>query len=224
MLQRPGGDPRARNSSASHAGDPGARTLSPLSSDGALAIRQRIRAPLRFATPPRRTSQQDTPLRSDATANRRVAVKSSTRGSPQTSPITQESAAHLIPSSIAHSASRASRASTWMRFDVGRPGGWIRPDSRIAMRSCTQSTGFCVSTCASRKPAQPPSLGCSAKSSDRVGPGGAGTRQRSPNPLGRRNSAGSERGETTPPATRDRPLATRLTTLMFYFCSLFRDS
>jgi hypothetical protein len=80
--------------------------------DGALAIRQRIRAPLRFAVPPSRTSQHDTPLRSDATARRRVAVKSSTLGSPHNSPITAESAAHLTPSSIAHSASRASRAST----------------------------------------------------------------------------------------------------------------
>ena len=81
-------------------------------SDGVLAIRQRIRAPLRFAVPPSRTSQQGVPLRSDATASRRVAVKSSARGSPQISPITAERQAHLTPSSIAHSASRASRAST----------------------------------------------------------------------------------------------------------------
>ncbi len=62
-----------------------------------------------------------TRLRSDATASRRVAVKSSARGSPQISPITAESAAHLTPSSIAHSASRASRASTWMRSCDGKP-------------------------------------------------------------------------------------------------------
>jgi hypothetical protein len=38
--------------------------------------------------------------------------------------------------------------------------------------------------------------------------------------LGRRSdSAGSERAETAPPATRDKPLATRLTTLLFHFCS-----
>ena len=91
---------------------PGARMSSGFTSDGALAIRQRIRAPLRFVLPPSRTSQQGTPLRSDATASLRVAVKSSTRGSPQISPITQESALHLTPSSIAHSASLASRAST----------------------------------------------------------------------------------------------------------------
>lgn len=81
-------------------------------SDGALAIRHRMRAPLKFAAPPSRTSQHGVPLRSDATASRRVAVKSSTLGSPQISPITAESAAHLTPSSIAHSASRASRVST----------------------------------------------------------------------------------------------------------------
>jgi hypothetical protein len=43
-------------------------------------------------------------------------VKSRLLGSAQISPITQERPAHLTPSSIAHSASRASRASTWMRF------------------------------------------------------------------------------------------------------------
>lgn len=81
-------------------------------SDGVLAIRQRVRAPLKLAEPPSRTSQQGTRERSDATANRRVAVKSSARGSPQISPITAERAEHLSPSSIAQSASRASRAST----------------------------------------------------------------------------------------------------------------
>lgn len=90
---------------------------------GTLAIRQRIRAPLKLAVPPSRTSQHGVPLRSDATASRRVAVKSSARGSPHNSPITADSAAHLTPSSIAHSASLASRAATWMRFCEGNPGG-----------------------------------------------------------------------------------------------------
>jgi hypothetical protein len=81
-------------------------------SDAALAIRQRIRAPLRFALAPRRTSQQGVPLRSAATASRRVATKSSALGSPHNSPMTAERQEHLTPSSIAHSASRASRAST----------------------------------------------------------------------------------------------------------------
>ena len=103
--------PRARNSSASHAGVPGARGSSALNNDGALTIRQRILAPLKFAVPPSRTSQMGVPLFSDATASRRVAVKSSALGSSHNSPITAESAAHLTPSSIAHSASRASRAS-----------------------------------------------------------------------------------------------------------------
>ena len=116
MLQRPGGEVRERNSSASHAGIPGARVSNGWMSDGADPMRQRIRAPLRFADPPSRTSQHGVPLRSDATASRRVAVKSSARGSPHNSPITAESAQHLTPSSIAHSASLASRASTWMRF------------------------------------------------------------------------------------------------------------
>lgn len=75
-------------------------------------MRQRIRAPLRFASPPSRMRKADTPERSEATARRRDAVKSSARGFPQISPMTAHRAAHLSPSSIAHSASRASRAST----------------------------------------------------------------------------------------------------------------
>ena len=91
-VHRPGGIPRARNSSASHAGAPGACGSRSLASDGALAIRQRMRAPLRLAWPPSRIKKAATPDRSEATASRRVAVKSSARGSPQISPITAESA------------------------------------------------------------------------------------------------------------------------------------
>ncbi len=216
MLHRPGGMPRARNSSASHAGVPGARGSRSLTSDGALAIRQRIRAPLKLAWPPSRIKKAATPDRSEATASRRVAVKSSARGSPQISPMTAESALHLKPSSIAHSASFESHVSTWMRFCEGSPGGCTRPLSRIAMRSCTHSSGFSVSICASRNPAQPPSRGCAAKSSERVGPGGAGRRQRSPSPLGSWRISGVR---LPPPPTGLRPATTRLTTLMFFFCS-----
>ena len=123
MLHRPGGQPRARNSSASHAGLPGARGSNGWMSDGTLATRQRIRVPLRLARPPSRTSQAGTPDRSAATASRRVAVKSRLAGSPHSSPITADSAPHLKPSSIAHNAERASRAVTWMRSADGRPGG-----------------------------------------------------------------------------------------------------
>jgi len=190
-----------------------------------LAIRHRMRAPLKFGVPSRRISQQGVPLRSDATASRRVAVKSSTFGSPHSSPITAESAEHLTPSSIAHNASLASRASTWTRFWPRSPGGWMRPLSRIAIRSCTHSKGLVVSSCASRRPAQPASRGCAANNSDRVGLGGAGKRQGSPSPGGRRSdTAGRTCAETAPPTTRDKPLATRLTTLLFYFCSFSRDS
>ena len=221
MLQRPGGAPRARNSSASQAGRPGAFTSSGLASDGALTTRQRIRAPLRFACPPRRTSQQGVPLFSEATASRRVAVKSSSLGSPQISPMTQERAEHLTPSSIAHSASFASRASTWMRSCVGRPGGWTRPLSRIAMRSCTQSSGFSVLTCARRNPAQPASRGWTENSSDKVGLAGWGRVHRPPKSFGVGRFLTAR---LVPAATRDRPLATRLATLVFYFCSYSRDS
>jgi hypothetical protein len=134
-----------------------------------------------------------------------------------------------------------------MRLDEGSPGGWTRPDSRIAIRSCTHSTGFSHSTWASRNPAQPPSRGLAANSSERVGDGGAGSRQypcedRGPDARSASNaparaatdwapafagaqfSAGPELAKTAPPATRDKPLATRLTTLLFCFCSLSRES
>jgi len=177
MLQRPGGIARARNSSTSQAGSPGAFGSRSLTSDCALAIRQRMRAPLKLACPPRRTRKAATPECSDATASRRVAVKSSALGSPQISPMTAESEAHLKPSSIAHRASRESRTSTWMSFCVGRPGGCTRPLSSTAIRSCTQSSGLESSTCASRKPTHPPSRGWAAKNSHSVGCGGRGKRQ-----------------------------------------------
>ena len=90
---------------------------------GMLAIRQRIRAPLRFAVPASRTSQHGTRLRSAATANLRVAVKSRLAGSPHNSPITPDRPEHLSPSSIAQSASFESRASTWMSSPPPNPGG-----------------------------------------------------------------------------------------------------
>ena len=141
-------------------------------------MRQRIRAPLRLAVPARRIRKAATPERSDTTASRRVAVKSSARGFPQISPMTAERAEHLSPSSIAHSASRASRASTWIRFCIGKPEGWTRPHSTMAMRSWIHSRGLSQASCASRNPAQPASRGCVAKSSQRVGIAGFGKSNR----------------------------------------------
>ena len=60
----------------------------------------------------------------------------------------------------------------------------MRPLSRIAIRSWTHSNGLSVPSCASRNPAQPPSRGCAANSSDKVGLGGTGRCHRSPSPLG----------------------------------------
>ena len=229
MLQRPGGCPRARNSSACQAEAPGARGSKGWAMLGPLATRQRIRAPLRFAVPPSRISQQGTRLRSAVTASRRVAVKSSAAGSPHSSPTTPDRPEHLTPSSIAHSAARASRASTWMISMQPSPGGWMRPLSRIAMRSCTQSKGLPRSTWGRRNPAQPASRGAAANNSDRVGLGGTGRTQRAPSRGASGGSpdagnwAGPERWGTAPPATRDKPFATRLTTFLFYFCSFSRD-
>ena len=70
------------------------------------------------------------------------------------------------------------------------------------MRSCTHSKGLSVPSCASRKPAQPPSRGCAANSSDRVGLGEAGSCHRSPSPLG---SWMFSAARLAPPATRERP-------------------
>ena len=202
-------------------------------SDGALPMRQRIRAPLRFAVPPSRTSQHAVPLRSDAIASRRLAVKSRALGSPHNSPMTQERAEHLTPSSIAHRASRASRASIWMSCLEGNPDGWTRPDSRIAMRSWTHRIGLAVSIWARRKPAHAPSRGWTENSSLSVGDGGIGKLQysgesRNPEDVGdwapALAGAVAPDAETAPPATRDRSLATRLTTLLFSLCSYSRDS
>lgn len=92
------------------------------------------------------------------------------------------------------------------------------------MRSWIQSRGLEVSTCANKKPAQPPSRGLVANSSERMGLEGTGKLQRSPNLFGRRSiAAGRTCAKTAPPATRDKPLATRLTTFLFYLCSLSGD-
>src|SRR5918994_7921724 len=106
----------------------------------------------------------------------------------------------------------------------------MRPLSMIAMRSCTQSKGLPRSTWGRRKPAQPASRGAAANSSDKVALGGAGRTQRAPSRDASGGSpdagdwAGPERVGTAPPATRDKPFATRLTTFLFYFCSFSRDS
>ena len=220
MLHRPGGIPRARNSSASHAGAPGARGSNGWTRLGALATRQRIRAPLKLAWPPSRIKKAATPDRSAATASRRVAVKSRALGSPHNSPITAPRPGHLRPSSIAHKAARESCASTWMSWGQSSPGGCTRPVSRIAIRSCTHSNGLPRSTCASRNPAQPGSRGCAAKISLSVGRAEPGMTQRSPAPLGTTcSTAGDMRASAPSPTIRNMPLATRLTTFLFFFCS-----
>ena len=139
--------------------------------------------------------------------------------------MTAPSPAHLSPSSIAHSAERASRASTWMRSGHGRPGGCIRPDSRIAIRSCTHSKG----RRGRAGPEEPrPAAIARARGEElakgqvlrRIGRGMA--RDSSPRPRTppqRSDALGrpSEARTVPPPATRESSAATRLTTFMFYF-------
>jgi hypothetical protein len=246
MLHRPGANPRARNSSASQLATPAAFGSRACGSDGPLAIRQRIRAPLRFGVPCSRTNQQGTCLCSAATASRRVAVKSRLPGSPQISPTTALRDEHRRPSSIAHKASRASRASTWMRPGMASlgpsPAGWTRPASMIAIRSWTQSKGLPASICGNRKPVQPPSRGLAGNNSERVGRAGLGKHQcpcegRDPDarsaPTASPDWAPAFAGEQVSaarrpaPATRDKPLATRLATfvlLLFFYPDSGRES
>ncbi len=94
-----------------------------------------------------RSKKAGTPYLSAATAKRRVAVKSSACGSPCISPITAPSAAHFNPSAMAHNASHPSFAVTWTMSRPaasGSPCRNIRPVSRIAFLSCTQSSGATV--------------------------------------------------------------------------------
>ena len=113
-LQRPGGMLRARNSSASQAG-------APARSGRAGSERRRARDPpahpraaeIGVAAQPNRQPATPRPLRSDGKPPRRGEVERA-RVAPQFADHAGERA-HLSPSSIAHSASRASRASTWMR-------------------------------------------------------------------------------------------------------------
>src|SRR5690349_12775155 len=102
----------------------------------------------------------------------------------------------------------------------------MRPLSMIAIRSCSHSSGLPAATWGSRKPAQPASRGLAANNSDKVGLGGAGNDQRTPSPgtPGGDPGAGDLAARLPSPATRDKPCATRLTTFLFCFCSLSRDS
>ncbi len=164
-------------------------------------MRQRKRAPDRSAAPaPSRTRKQGTPCVSAAKARRRVAVKSSACGAPHNSPTTAASALHLSPSSIAHSAARASRASTWTSSQR-RPGGWRRPASRIAMRSCTHSSGPDGAS-AARRPVQPASRGWTENHSLRVGPAGAGRSRAAPAgcPCGHSPGRAADAGTRVPEA------------------------
>jgi hypothetical protein len=210
MLHRPGGEARDRNSSASQAGRAGARGSRPLNSDGALAIRQRMRAPLRFACrrgAPASTARRCAPPPCEPPSGGEV---ERTRVAPQL-PITAESAAHLTPSSIAHSASWASRASTWTRLCDGRPGGGFGPTSRSPSAPGPTAAAFRCRV-GEQEPGPAAVARWTANSSDRVGPGGEGRVHRSPKPLGMARFSG---GATAPPRTRDKPVATRLTTFLF---------
>ena len=94
----------------------------------------------------------------------------------------------------------------------------------MAIRSCTHRIGLPALVWASKNPVQPPSRGWIEKISHNVGCCGLGKLQASRegrNPTGNPSFAGvlPPDAETAPPATRDRPLATRLTTSLFYFCS-----
>ena len=195
-------------------GRAGARAL------GALATRHRIRAPLRLAWPPSRTRNAATPLRSAATASRRVAVKSSALGSPQISPITAPSAEHRKP--FLH---RPQGGAGIARVDMDELGDaqprridpprlehrhpLLHPQQRFSARQLGE-----------QEPRRPAVARAGGKQlAQRRPPAGAGQpRQRvARNPPPVRPVLRPAR--IPPPATRERPAATQLTTFMFCFCS-----
>ena len=95
------------------------------------------------------------------------------------------------------------------------------------MRSCTHSKGFSRSAWASRKPAQPASRGEPRTAPTRwgwVAPARASAHPAAAGGARTQIGAGPERTGLPPPATRERPTATRLATFMFYFCSFSRES
>ena len=140
-----------------------------LSSDGALAIRQRIRAPLKFAVPPSRTSQHGVPaaLRSDRQPPRRGEVERSRIAPDLADHAGERRASYALlhrPQRVAGVArldmdevlQREPRRMDPPAFEDRHP--LLHPQQRLSVPSC-----------ASRNPAQPPSRGCAANSSERVG-------------------------------------------------------
>ncbi len=94
------------------------------------------------------------------------------------------------------------------------------------MRSWTHSKGLPVASCASRNPAQPPSRGCAANSSERVWAAAAVGRAPPSPELRSERSAFSSRPDLRDSSAGDqgKAPATQLTTFLFYFCSLSRES
>ena len=216
----PAACPRARNRSASHAGVPDARGSSGLASDGALAIRQRIRAPLRLAVPPSRTSQQAHADRSDATASRRVAVKSSAWGRPDFADHGRERRA---PYPFLHRPQRVARVA---RLDVDEilRGKSRRMDSpafedRHALLHPQQ--GFVGAELRQQEPC-PAAIARVRGEQFATGWGWAARAAASVRPA-RWGSWGSFFGRTASAAgDQGKPAATQLTTFLFYFCSFSR--
>ena len=148
------------------------------------------------------------PIRSAATASRRVAVKSSAAGSPHSSPITAPSAAHLKPSSIAHSAERASRAATWMRSVPTAKARRINPprlEDRHPLLHPQQRLAARPTARAGTRP--PPSRGWRRTVRDSVGRRRRGQAPALAQSARDRTLSSRPRGRTVrpPPATRDKP-------------------
>ena len=93
---------------------------------------------------------------------------------------------------------------------AGTPPSRRRADARRTVRKASAAAVAGVAS-------SPAKAGASPRSRRAL------TRAWAPAFAGAQRSAGPERAETAPPATRDKPLATQLTTFLFYFCSLSRE-
>jgi hypothetical protein len=153
--------PRWRSSVTLKAGSPGA--LASSARDGSAVTCQRVRAALGPGLATARSNMTVTPEPSAASARRRLAVRSSKRGSPQGSISTAPSAEQRAASAPARSTPCASRARTsrmraGSRPSSARPGACKRPVSASRTSCRTQRIGRCCAARIARRRRQSQSL------------------------------------------------------------------
>ena len=204
---------------------PGARGSS------ALSKRLRARDPpahpraaqVRAAAQPHQPARRA--ARSAATASRRVAVKSSARGSPQISPITADR--HGASYALLHRPQRIARVARLDMDEVSgrKPGRMDLPAFEDRHAVLDPQQGLAGHDLRQQEP-RPAAV--ARVRGEQLGKGWAGgrgqTAMRSPSPLGAGgfSAQGELRTLRRRPGTRSP--ATQLTTFLFYFCSFSRNS